>query len=71
MEKVILMSKKTEQSTKNQLRHLEGKHRDLDKIIAYNEEDSSPDSWQIVKSLKKKKLQLKDRIAMLKNSLSK
>lgn len=68
---MIQMNKKTEQSTKNQLRHLEGKHRDLDKIISHNEQDSSPQSWQILKSLKKKKLQLKDRIVMLKNSLSK
>jgi len=57
--------------TKRQLRHLEGKHRELDKIIEHNEQDSSPEAWQILKSLKKKKLAIKDRIASLKNSLSK
>ena len=65
------LAKKTEQSTKNELKHLEGKHRDLDKIIAHNESDSSPASWHLLKSLKKKKLYLKDKIASLKDSLSK
>jgi hypothetical protein len=64
------MSKKLKQSTKKELKHLQGKHRDLDKIIAHNEADSSPQSWQILKSLKKKKLYLKDRIMALKKSLS-
>jgi uncharacterized protein YdcH (DUF465 family) len=57
-------------STERELKHLEGKHRELDKIIEHNESDSSPESWHILKNLKKKKLTLKDRIASLKSSLS-
>jgi hypothetical protein len=65
------MGPKTEQSTRLKLKHLQGKHRDLDKIIAHNEKDSSPESWHLLKSLKKKKLYLKDQITSLKNSLFK
>ena len=57
-------------NTKRKIQHLEGKHRELDKIIEHNEADSSPESWHIVKSLKKKKLAIKDQIASLKSSLS-
>jgi hypothetical protein len=60
----------TQQSIKQRLRHLQGKHRELDKIIEHNESDSSPNSWHIVKSLKKKKLALKDQIASVKSLLS-
>ena len=62
---------KTQQYTKKQLKHLEGKHRELDKIIEHNENDSGPGTWYILKSLKKKKLYLKDQIASLKSILSK
>ena len=61
----------TQKSTERELKHLEGKHRELDKIIEHNETDSGPESWHILKSLKKKKLAIKDRIASLKSSLSK
>lgn len=61
---------KTQNFTERELKHLEGKHRELDKIIEHNESDSSPESWHILKNLKKKKLTLKDRIASLKSSLS-
>lgn len=60
---------KTRQYTKRKIRHLEGKHRELDKIIEHNEQDGGPQSWHILTSLKKRKLQLKDQIASLKNSL--
>ncbi len=65
------MAKKTTlNSIKQEIKHLEGKHRELDKIIQHNESDSSPQTWHILKSLKKKKLAIKDRIASLKSSLS-
>ena len=66
----ILAKTTTQHSIKQRLRHLKGKHRELDKIIDYNEQDSGPDTWHIVKSLKKKKLQLKDQIASVKKLLS-
>lgn len=62
--------KKEQRSIKQRLRHLQGKHRELDKIIEHNEEDSSPKSWYILQSLKKKKLKLKDQIASVKSLLS-
>lgn len=66
------LEKQTQQkSIDKQIKHLEGKHRELDKIIQHNEQDSNPTSWHILASLKKKKLQLKDQIAALKNSLFK
>ena len=68
--KLILAKMTTQQSIKQRLRHLTGKHRELDKIIDYNEKDSGPQSWYIVKSLKKQKLQLKDQIASVKKLLS-
>jgi uncharacterized protein YdcH (DUF465 family) len=68
--KLILAKLTTQQSIKQRLRHLQGKHRELDKIIDYNEKDSGPASWHIVKSLKKQKLQLKDRITAVKKLLS-
>ena len=65
-----MVETKTQNSTKRELKHLEGKHRELDKIIEHNEADSSPESWHILNSLKKKKLALKDRIAVVRRSLS-
>lgn len=65
-----MAEKKTLQSIKLKLRHLQGKHRELDKIIEHNEQDSSPDSWHILQNLKKKKLRLKDQIASVKSLLS-
>jgi len=68
--KLILAKMTTQQSIKHRLRHLQGKHRELDKIIEHNEKDSGPESWHIVKNLKKQKLQLKDRISVVKKLLS-
>lgn len=65
-----MAEKTTLNSTKREIKHLEGKHRELDKIIQHNESDSSPQTWHILKSLKKKKLAIKDRISLLKSSLS-
>jgi len=61
---------KTQNSTERKIKHLEGKHRELDKIIEHNEAANTPDAWHIVTNLKKKKLALKDQIASLKSSLS-
>ena len=61
--------KKEQRSIKQRLRHLQGKHRELDKIIEHNEQDSSPESWHLLKSLKKRKLKLKDQISSVKNLL--
>lgn len=61
----------TQKFTKRQIKYLQGKHRELDKIIGHNEQDESPESWQLVKSLKKKRLAIKDQIVSLKKSLFK
>ena len=58
-----------QQSIERRIQLLEGKHRELDRIIEHNEKDSNPESWQNIQSLKKQKLQLKDEINSLKSSL--
>lgn len=61
---------KNQQSIERRLRSLEGRHRELDRIIEHNEQSSNPESWQSIQSLKKQKLQLKDEINSLRSSLS-
>lgn len=58
------------QSIERRIRSLEGKHRELDRIIKHNEQSSNPESWQSIQNLKKQKLQIKDEINSLKSSLS-
>ncbi len=60
----------TQHYTNRKIKHLEGKHRELDKIIDHNHSDSGPKSWHLMNSLKKQKLAIKDQIAELKTSLS-
>ena len=47
------------------IKYLQGKHRELDKIIQHNEQSSSPNAWKEIRNLKKQKLNLKDEIAVL------
>lgn len=52
------------------IKHLEGKHRELDKIIAETERQESKESWATLRKLKKQKLVLKDKIAGMKATQS-
>lgn len=61
----------TEKQIQNKIKYLTGKHRELDKIIMYNEQQMHPSSWKEIKNLKKQKLDLKDQIAKLENEKNK
>lgn len=52
------------------IKHLDGKHRELDKIIAETERQEGKESWATLRKLKKQKLALKDKIAGLKSTQS-
>lgn len=53
------------------VKHLEGKHRELDKIIAETErQEVNKESWATLRKLKKQKLALKDKLAGLKATQS-
>lgn len=65
------MEKPTAQHyTDRKIKHLEGKHRELDRIIDFNHNNSGPATWHLTSKLKKQKLAIKDQIAQLKTSLS-
>lgn len=51
-----------------QLQELQSEHRDLDLVIAHLTENPPPDQL-LVRRLKKRKLQLKDRITLLERML--
>jgi len=61
----------TQPQIDKKIKYLQGKHRELDKIIQYNENSSSPNAWKEIKNLKKQKLNLKDEIAVLENEKNK
>jgi len=52
------------------IKHLEGKHRELDKIIVETERLETKESWATLRKLKKQKLALKDKIAGMKATQS-
>ena len=40
----------TQPQIDKKIKYLQGKHRELDKIIQYNENSSSPDAWKEIKN---------------------
>jgi hypothetical protein len=62
------MTEEEEQALKAKLSELREEHRDLDAAIAVFTETSAGDHLRLTR-LKKRKLQLKDQIARMENSL--
>lgn len=65
-----MVDRAKQQFIDKKIKHLEGKHRELDKIIAHTEKQDTTESWATLRKLKKQKLVLKDKIAGLKSTQS-